>query len=138
MIQNKTVETERGVDDFLDAAEPPLRRDEGRALAEMMAHVTGQPARMWGPSIVGFGRYSYRYASGHSGEMCRIGFSPRKAKLVLYLPGVVSGEVPGLADLGKYTTGKGCLYLARLEHADAVVLERLIAGSWAHMAARHP
>jgi len=138
MAANKTVETDVSVCDFLDTAEPPHRRTEGHALAELMARVTGEPPRMWGPSIVGFGRYTYEYASGRSGEWCRLGFSPRKAKLVLYLPGVVSGKVPGLADLGKHSTGKGCLYLARLDHADPAVLERLVAGSWAHMAAEHP
>lgn len=138
MAANKTVETESSVDDFLDAAEPVHRRAEGRALADLMARVTGAPARMWGPSIVGFGRYTYLYASGRPGEWCRLGFSPRKAKLVLYLPGVVSGKVPGLDQLGKHSTGKGCLYLARLDHADPAVLEALVAGSWARMAAEHP
>ncbi len=138
MAANKTVETEHSVDDFLDAAEPVHRRAEGHALADLMARLTDQPPRLWGPSIVGFGRYTYHYASGHSGEWCRLGFSPRKAKLVLYLPGVVSGKVPGLAELGKHSTGKGCLYINRLEQADPAVLERLIAGSWAHMAAEHP
>lgn len=126
----KTRPTPADVDAFLAAAEPVARRDDGRALCDLMADVTGEAPRMWGPSIVGFGSYHYRYASGHEGEMCRMGFSPRKASLVLYLSSCP--ERPALlARLGKHTTSKACLYVKRLADVDEGVLEALVRASWA-------
>ena len=85
MAENKTRQTEVGVDDFLDNVPDPQRREDGRKLRDMMERISGWPARMWGPSMIGFGSYRYRYESGHGGEMFRIGFSPRARELVLYL-----------------------------------------------------
>ena len=126
----KTRQTPADVDAFLAAAEPASRRDDARAVGALMARVSGLPARMWGPSIVGFGSYNYRYDSGHQGEMCRMGFSPRKAALVLYLPGCPEREAL-LARLGKHSTGKACLYIKRLAEVDPAVLETLVQRSWA-------
>jgi hypothetical protein len=100
-----------------------------------MARLSGEPARMWGPSIIGFGRYRYRYDSGREGEMCRIGFSPRKAELVFYLGGLEDAD---LAALGPHRRGKGCLYIKRLAGVDMDVLEALIAQSLAYMDAAYP
>ena len=102
-----------------------------------MRRVTGEPAKMWGPSIIGFGQYHYRYDSGHEGDMCLIGFSPRKANLVLYvLPGF-EGQADMLARLGKHKHGKGCLYINKLADVDLAVLEELAAASFKHMKAKH-
>ncbi len=90
----------------------------------MMERVTGEPAVMWGPSIVGFGRYHYRYASGHEGDMCRVGFSPRSANLVLYVGGFPDYEAM-LAKLGKHKRSKACLYLNKLADVDVGVLEEI-------------
>src|SRR3954451_7586111 len=113
MAENKTQATHASVETFLATVEPEQRREDGRLVAEMMARITGEPATMWGPSIIGFGTRHYRYESGREGDICRIGFSPRKAQLVLYV-GAGSGRLnPFLAKLGKHSTGKGCLYIKK-------------------------
>jgi hypothetical protein len=118
--------TSRPVEDFLAQVEPPRRRDEGQALDVLFRQVTGFAPRMWGPSMVGYGRYAYRYDSGHSGESFATGFSPRKAQLVVYI-------LPGYADygallsrLGPHKLGKSCLYLSSLAKVDQAVLAELI------------
>ena len=137
MAELKTRKTDASVEAFLDGVENPQRRDDARTVCAMMERVTGEAPRMWGPSIIGFGSYRYRYDSGHQGEMCRIGFSPRKAQLVLYvLTG--SGQEELLARLGKHSTGKSCLYIGKLADVDMAVLEQLAAGAFASMAARYP
>ena len=127
MAENKTQATNADVDAFLGASARP---DDGRALAALMARITGEPAVMWGPSIVGFGRYRYRYASGREGEMCRIGFSPRKAELVLYVGAGRPAQADALARLGRHRVGKGCLYLKRLADADAGALAEIVRNAW--------
>lgn len=134
----KTKQTEAGVADFLDAVPNPQRREDARKVCAMMARISGQPPKMWGPSIVGFGRYRYTYDSGHSGEMCRIGFSPRKSELVLYLFDDLSRQRALIDRLGKHRTGKCCLYIKRLGDVDEAVLEELVAGAWADMAEKYP
>lgn len=138
MYELKTKRTEIGVDDFLDAVADPRRREDGKTLCAMMARISGEPARMWGPSIVGFGRYRYSYDSGHSGEMCRIGFSPRKGELVLYLSGDYTRHQPLMDRLGKHRTGKSCLYIKKFADVDEAVLEALIADALASMNERYP
>jgi hypothetical protein len=123
MAENKTKATAASVDDFLAAIPDPKRRADGQALRAMMERVSGEEARMWGPSIVGFGSYHYKYESGREGEWCRIGCSPRATGLVLYGGFLRSPEM--LARLGKHKTGKGCLYLKRLADVDEVVLEQI-------------
>lgn len=132
---NKTVETDAAVEDFLAGVAPEERQADGRVVAELMAQLSGEPARMWGPSIIGFGRYHYRYDSGREGESCRIGFSPRKAELVFYLAGL---EEADFAPLGKHRRGKGCLYVKRLSGIDMAVLEGLIVKSLDHMDRTYP
>ena len=131
MAENKTQATDASVEAFLAKVEPEQRRADGRAVTEMMARITGEPATMWGPSIIGFGTHHYRYESGREGDICRIGFSPRKAQLVFYI-GAGSGRLdPLLAMLGKHSTGKGCLYIKSLTDVNQAVLEQLITESWA-------
>ena len=130
MAEIKTGPTQVSVDAFLDAVEHPVRRADGKTVRAMMERVTGEPAVMWGPSIVGFGRYHYRYASGHEGDMCRIGFSPRAANLVLYLDGLPEYEAL-LAKLGKHKRSKACLYLNKLADVDLAVLEEIVERTYA-------
>lgn len=130
MAENKTRATEVSVDAFLDAVDPPQRRDDGRAVAAMMERVTGEAPKMWGPSIVGYGVHRYKYESGREGEICRVGFSPRKAQLVFYI-GRDYPEFDDLAGrLGKYESGKGCLYVRKLADVDMDVLETMVRKGW--------
>jgi hypothetical protein len=126
MAEIKTRPTGVAVDAFLDSVPDPQRREDGKALREMFERISGEPATMWGPTIVGFGSYSYRYESGHAGEMCRIGYSPRAKELVLYIGATAPGVADLLAKLGKHKTGKACLYIKRLSDIDEAVLERMI------------
>ncbi len=130
MVEIKTRPTDVSVDAFLDAVERPGRRADGKAVRALMERVTGEPAVMWGPSIVGFGRYHYRYASGHEGDMCRMGFSPRSANLVLYVGGFPEYETL-LAKLGKHKSSKACLYLGKLADVDSAVLEEIVRLTYA-------
>ena len=117
------------VDGFLDTVENEQRRQDARTLAQLMSQVTGQPATMWGASIVGFGHRHYRYASGREGDVAAVGFAPRKAHTVLYLTGGLDGYADLLARLGPHERGKGCLYLKRLDDADPAVLREVVSRS---------
>ena len=130
MAKTKTKPTAVNVDDFLEAVEHPVRRADGKALCALMERVTGERAVMWGPSIVGFGAFHYRYASGHEGDACRVGFSPRSTNLVLYVGGFP--EYEGLlAKVGKHKRSKACLYLSKLSDVDAEVLEEIVRRTYA-------
>ncbi|MDH2133875.1 DUF1801 domain-containing protein [Sphingobium yanoikuyae] len=133
--ENKTMETMADVAAYLDTVEPAERQADGRIVAALMARLSGEPPRLWGPSIIGFGRYHYRYDSGREGDMCRIGFAPRKAELVFYLAGLDDADFMAL---GKHRRGKGCLYVKRLADIDMGALEALIAQSLAHMDGLYP
>lgn len=128
MAANKTQATDTDPGAFMAASTRP---DDAAALAALMTRVSGEPPVMWGPSIVGFGRYRYRYASGREGEMCRIGFSPRRAELVLYVGAGRPEQADALARLGRHRTGKGCLYLKRLAGLDIDALEEIVRNAWA-------
>jgi hypothetical protein len=132
MAENKTKATEVSVESFLDHVEPEQRQTDARVIVALMARISGEPAKMWGPSIIGFGTHRYRYETGREGEICRIGFSPRKAQLVFYLGAGFPERDAMLAQLGKHMTGKGCLYVKKLSDVDLAVLERMIAAAWAH------
>lgn len=127
MAENKTQATEASVEAFLAQVEPARRAEDARQLAALFAEVTGFEPRMWGPSIIGYGRYHYRYESGREGDFLATGFSPRKSALSLYImPGYQDyGDM--LARLGKHKTGKSCLYINRLSDVDQDVLRSLIA-----------
>ncbi|MEZ4425455.1 MAG: DUF1801 domain-containing protein [Gemmatimonadota bacterium] len=137
MAENKTVETDASVDAFLDSVPHEGRREDARALRALMERVTGAPARMWGPSIVGFGKYHYRYESGREGEMLRVGFSPRSSNLALYLTSKDEDSARIVARLGKHKAGASCLYVNRLADVDSDALEALIAHSWTLAAERY-
>jgi hypothetical protein len=124
MAETKTKPTQVNVDDFIAAVEKPVRRADATVLRDMMERVTGEPATMWGPTIIGFGTCHYRYASGHEGDMCRVGFSPRSANLVLYVGGFPEYEEL-LGKLGKHKRSKACLYLNKLADVDLGVLEEI-------------
>jgi hypothetical protein len=125
MAEIKTKPNQLSVAAFVDAIEDETKRADAKVLVKLMARATGEKAKMWGPSIIGFGNYHYKYASGREGEMLLIGFSPRKAAIVLY--GLLgSGSEAMLAKLGKHSAGKGCLYIKKLADVDRAVLEGLI------------
>ena len=134
MAELKTRATEVSVDAFLDAVPHPVRRADGKTLRALMERVSGYPAVMWGPTIVGFGKYHYRYASGHEGDMCMTGFSPRSANLVLYVGGY-PGYAEDLARLGKHKTSKACLYVNKLADVDSAVVEEIVTRTLAQVEA---
>ena len=130
MAEIKTKPTDVSVDAFLNDVPHPGRGADGKALRAMMERITGEPAVMWGPSIVGFGTYHYRYDSGHEADMCRVAFSPRSANLVLYVGGFPEYEAL-LAKLGKHKRSKACLYINKLVDVDAEVLDQIIRRTYA-------
>ena len=129
MAENQTRPTGQDVSAFLDAVDHPTRRADGHALRALFEQVSGEPACLWGPSIVGFGSRHYRYNSGREGDTPRIAFSPRKANLVLYLHHY-DGYDADLARLGKHKPGKGCLYLGKLADVDTGVLQAMVRKAW--------
>ena len=134
MAELKTKPTQVTAERFIAAVEPPAKREDGKVLDALFRKVTGEEPRMWGPTIVGYGEYHYKYASGHEGDMCRVGFSPRKAKHSLYLmcgsPAEEAQFAPLLARLGKHSRGRGCLYVNKLADVDLAVLEEMVKLSW--------
>ncbi len=138
MSDMKTRETDASVAEFIAAVPHDGRREDAIAILELTERVSGYPPRMWGPSIIGFGSYHYRYESGREGDMCRIGFSPRKTSLALYLIPGFDGEKEALVRLGKHKTGKSCLYINRLTDVDMTVLEDMIQRALAYMDEKYP
>ena len=129
MAEPKTKKTDAGVEAFLDAVADPRRREDARAVLALMKRITGEEPKMWGPSIVGFGSYTYTYASGRTGDWPIAGFSPRKQALTLYVMPGFEKDADLMKRLGKHKTGKSCLYLNRLADVDAGVLEELVRRS---------
>ena len=131
----KTTATQVSVADFIAAVPDPRRREDAAQLDALHRKVTGLDPAMWGPTIVGYGVYHYKYDSGHEGTMARAGFSPRKAASVLYLIGTFDGTRKAEADalfarLGPHSTGTACLYIKRLDKIDMSALEGLVRLSW--------
>ena len=137
MAQNKTQPTDTPVADFL-ATVPERRRDEANTLIQLYREITGQEPVLWGNSIIGFGSYLYRYDSGREGDAGQAGFSPRKAKLTIYIPEGFTDHADLLARLGKHTTTVSCLYLNRLTDADPEVLRELLTRSFKAMSGEVP
>jgi hypothetical protein len=137
MAELKTQPTDASVEAFLAAVADPARRDDCRTLLELMTRATGEPARMWGASMVGFGAYHYRYASGRQGNWFLAGFSPRRNDLTVYVMAGFERYQELMDRLGKHETGKSCLYLKRLCDVDLAVLEELVAASAAQVASAH-
>jgi hypothetical protein len=130
MSQNRTTATEADVVKFMAGVENDRRRGDAAVLLDIMRRVTGVDPRMWGPSIIGFGRYHYRYETGREGESLRVGFSPRKTNLVLYLTAQDAQLAERMTALGKFRTGASCLYVNKLADVDLTVLEELVSRSW--------
>ena len=126
MAENKTQPSDVKPEDFLKNVEHPKRREDGFVLLDLMKRLTGWPPVMWGPSIIGFGSYHYKYDSGREGDFLVTGFSPRKTALTVYImPGY--RDIGHLLDkLGKHKTGRSCLYINKLEDVDMSVLEKII------------
>jgi hypothetical protein len=143
MAENNPKPTQVGVAEFIEGVEHPGKRADAKVLDALFRKVTGEEPAMWGPTIIGYGAYHYRYDSGHEGDMCRVGFSPRKAKHSLYVMscGDESEEAlfaPLLARLGKHSRGEGCLYVNKLADIDLAVLEEMIALGWKNSLERYP
>jgi hypothetical protein len=115
---------------FIDAVENDARRKDAKTLLALMKKLTGDKPVMWGPSIIGFGQYHYKYASGREGDFMLVGFSPRKANMVLYVLGSLKDDDPLLGKLGKYKRGRACLYVNKLDDVDMDVLAKLITKSY--------
>jgi hypothetical protein len=134
MAETKTKPTAVSVEAFLDAVPDVQKRADSYVLLKMMQEITGEKPKMWGPSIVGFGQYHYVYASGHEGDMCRTGFSPRKAALTIYfMAGLEARFASQLKKLGKHKASKACLYIKKLADVDLVVLREMIEANLKHL-----
>ena len=129
MSDLKTKQNEASVSAFLDGIEHAKRKADTIAVCDLMARITGWKAKMWGKSIIGFGAYEYRYESGRSGRWMIVGLSPRKASLTVYIMPGFAGFPDLMKKLGKYKTGRSCLYINKLEDVDQTVLEELILKS---------
>lgn len=138
MYELKTKETDNSVIEFIESVDHPKKREDAYKLLDIFTETTGYEAKMWGPSIIGFGRYHYKYDSGHEGDAPLVGFSPRKAKISLYFaPGDEQREQL-LNDFGKHTTGKACVYINKLEDIRIDVLQQMIHQSIRFLKEKYP
>ena len=135
MAELKTKPNDQSVEDFLNKVPDEKKRQNSFAILELMKQVTGDKPIMWGDSIIGFGTYKYKYASGRQGEWPVTGFSPRKQNLTIYIMSGFDEYDDLLTQLGKHSTGKSCLYIKKMEDIDQDVLRELISKSVEHMAA---
>lgn len=133
MAQNKTQPTSMKVSEFIAAIEDAQKRKDCRELMKMMREITGKRATMWGTSIVGFGKYHYKYASGREGDHFLTGFSPRKQALTIYIMPGFKSHAKLMEKLGKHKTGKSCLYIKNLDDIDRPVLAKLVTESVTYM-----
>ena len=137
MAEAKTKPTSASIDEYLLSRASPQQVTDCEVLMVMLQRVTQEQPRMWGPSIVGYGRYSYQYKSGRTGESCITGFAVRGSELVVYLVAESPEQQNLLAKLGKHKIGKSCLYLKRLSEVNIHVLEELVAKSVSEVKRRH-
>lgn len=138
MAELKTQPTDANVEDFLNTVESATKHQDAFIIFNLMKEVTGEEAQMWGASIVGFGRYPYKYASGREAEWMLTGFSPRKQNLTIYIMAGFEQYEALLARLGKHSTGSSCLYIKKLQDINLDVLRELVKQSVAHMKATNP
>lgn len=139
MAENKTKPEKTSVIAFINSVEDEQKRKDSLSLVELFKSITMEEPVMWGPSIIGFGEYHYKYDSGREGDFLITGFSPRKAALTLYLMGCMENEfTPLMKKMGKYKMGVGCLYIKKLTDVDLEILKQLIAESFAFMKAKYP
>jgi hypothetical protein len=132
----KTQPTEESVEAFLDAIPDAQKREDSRAVCRLMEDVTGEPPKMWGSSMVGFGTYHYKYATGNEGDWLALGFAPRKRAVTLYLMDGFGAYEELRARLGKHSTGKSCLHIKRLDDVDLDVLREMLTRSYRHTTGR--
>lgn len=138
MAENKTKETEVSVVDFIHSfVENEKKKEDSLKLIDLMTDWSGFPPKMWGPTIIGFGSYHYKYASGHEGDAPLIGFSPRKAEISLYVFSPVDEQIGILEQLGKFKKSKACIYIKKLDDIDIGVLEKLCKSSIAYINEHH-
>jgi hypothetical protein len=136
--QQKTKETDNSVIEFIETVENPKKREDAYKLIDIFTETTGYDAKMWGPSIIGFGSYHYKYETGHEGDAPYVGFSPRKAKISLYFaPGEKMREEL-LKSFGKHTSGKGCVYINKVADIDIAILGELITQSVGFLQKTYP
>ena len=138
MAENKTLPTDTAPADFIAGVEHPGRRADAEVLLELMTRITGWSPQMWGPAIIGFGTYHYKYESGREGDFMRTGFSPRKGNMVVYIMPGYSDHSEKLARLGKHKIGKSCLYINKLADIEMAVLEEIIRAGLDDMAEKYP
>jgi nucleoid DNA-binding protein len=138
MAQNKTVENDDSVDEFLNKIENEIKKQDCIELDKIISKITGEPAKMWGSAIVGYGTYHYKYDSGREGDFMRSGFSPRKQNLTIYVINGFDDYREDLKLLGKHKSSKSCLYINKLADIDLLVLKRIIKKSVATMKKRYP
>lgn len=138
MAELKTKQTDQSVEDFLDSIPDDKKREDSYTILELMKNATGLEPKMWGDSIIGFGSYHYCYESGREGDWFLTGFSPRKQNLTLYVMAGFTQYEALLQKLGKFSTGKACLYIKKIEDIDIPTLEELIRQSADHIARTNP
>lgn len=132
MAQNKTTETNSNVADFLNSVKDETKRADSFKLVEFFEEVSGFPAKLWGPSIVGFGSYHYKYESGREGDSPLVAFSPRAAAITIYLSSTFEQREELLAQLGKHKTEKGCIYVKKLSDIQVEVLKQILVKQIEH------
>ncbi|MEW8970992.1 MAG: DUF1801 domain-containing protein [Mesobacillus sp.] len=138
MYELKTKENDNSVIEFIENVDSPKKREDAYRLLDIFTETTGYPAKMWGPSIIGFGSYHYKYDSGHEGDAPLVGFSPRKAKISLYFATGDTEREKLLEEFGKHTTGKACVYINKVADIDVEVLKALINQSVTFLKERYP
>lgn len=138
MAKNKTTQTEVTVSDFIESyVDKEQKKVDSHKLIELMTKWSGFEPRMWGPTIIGFGRYHYKYASGHEGDAPMLGFSPRKAQFSLYVYSKTEKSDELLKEFGKFKMGKACIYIKKLEDIDISILEQLCAETISYLNEHH-
>lgn len=138
MYKSKTKETGESVTEFIEQVESPKKREDAYKLLDIFTETTGYEAKMWGPSIIGFGSYHYKYETGHEGDAPLVGFSPRKTKISLYFAAGEPGREKLLKDFGKHTTGKACVYINKTTDINEDILKQLINSSIAFLNETYP
>ncbi len=136
--ENKTQPTDIDPEAFITAIEHPVRRADAEVLLEMMQRLSGEEPRMWGETMIGFGTYHYKYATGREGDSMRTGFAPRKSGQVIYIMPGYTNHTLILDRLGKFKEGKSCLYITKLADVDLAVLEELVQAGLDDMARKYP
>ncbi len=138
MVKNKTTENDESITDFLKTVTENTKRTDSFRLVQIMEEQTGYKAKMWGPAIVGFGSYHYKYESGREGDAPLAGFSPRKGEISLYLYQEFTEKEKLLKVFGKHRAGVGCIYIKKLQDVDEGVLRKMISSSVSHVKGKYP